>query len=224
MANQQLEDDRPTIYAAHIMGLLQRTIEIRRGFGSAVSSGYQAQAQGILFPFLNRHGTEVQFTKLGCDHTPRPGEPYNLNECDACGALVRDASMEPLSIHVPISPGLSQGEVMARIHVYKTYDILLNMTNTRRWRRRDPSAPLFTAGALLAQIDLSKIHLCFTWVQLQARHLEATHVPLPVANQQPTPMTESYSHYSSMSTAMLHGFLGKRKRVIDCIVPVCRFF
>jgi hypothetical protein len=216
MANQQY--DRHT-YTAHIIGLLQRTIEIRRGFGSAVSSRYQSHIPDVVFPFLDEDGRAVLFTKLRCNHR-------SYNECNACGPLVRDASTQPLSIHAPSL--VSQGEVMACINVYKAYNILSNMTNTRRWRRRDPSAPLYTpADALLAQIDLSKIHLCFTWVRLPAGHLEATHVPLvdqPNGSARPTPTTVSYRHISSVSIAMGSAFTGVRKRVIECIVPVCTFF
>jgi hypothetical protein len=197
------------------MGLLQRTIEIRRGFGSAVSSCYQSHVEDVVFPFLDRDRSAVWFTKLLCNRRHVDG-----NECDACGAVVRDASTQPLSIHVP-SP-VTQSEVMARINVYKAYDILSNMTNAHRWRRRNPSAPLYTpADALLTQIDLSLIHLCFTWVELPAGNLEATHVPLA---DQPEPMTVSSVHASSVSIAMGHAFTGVRKRVIDCIVPVCTFF
>jgi hypothetical protein len=217
MANQLY--NRHT-YAAHIMGLLQRTIEIRRGFGSAVSSCYHSHIGDVVFPFLDRDRSAVRFTKLLCNRRHVDG-----NECDACGAVVRDASTQPLSIHVP-SP-VTQSEVMARINVYKAYDILSNMTNARRWRRRDPSAPLYTpADALLTQIDLGLIHLCFTWVELPAGSLEATHVRLVRERDgsvYPTPTTVSLVHDSSVSIAMGHAFTGNRKRVIDCIVPVCTF-
>jgi hypothetical protein len=220
MANQLYNQHT---YAAHIMGLLQRTIEIRRGFGSAVSSCYQSHIEDVVFPFLDRDRSAVWFTKLLCNRRHVDG-----NECDACGAVVRDASTQPLSIHVPSL--VTQSEVMARINVYKAYDILSNMTNARtgRWRRRDPSAPLYTpADALLTQINLSKIHLCFTWVRLPARNLEATHVQLEHQRDgsvHPTPTTVSRAHDSSVSIAMGHAFTGVRKRVIDCIVPVCTFF
>jgi hypothetical protein len=218
MANQQY--DRHT-YAAHIIGLLQRTIEIRRGFGSAVSSCYQWQIADVVFPFRADDGSAVQFTKLLCNLSHRDG-----NECDACGAVVRDASTQPLSIHVPSH--VTQSEVMARINVYKAYNILSNMTNARIWRRRYPSAPLYKpADALLTQINLSKIHLCFTRVELPAGRLEATHVQLEHQRDgsvHPTPRTVSSVHDSSVSIAMGHAFTGVRKRVIDCIVPVRTFF
>jgi hypothetical protein len=217
MANQQY--DRHT-YAAHILGLLQRTIEIKRGFGAAISSRYQSQVPDVVYPFLDR-GHRVLFRKLRCNHT------YNDdNRCNACGAVVRDASTQPLSIRVPAD--VSQGEVMARINVYKAHDILSNMTNARRrWRRRDPGAPVYTpADALLAQINLNRIHLCFTWVQLRTGQLEATHVPLVDEGRRPVPnpVTWSYNHHSSVSIAMGSAYTGVRKRVIDCIVPVCTFF
>jgi hypothetical protein len=205
MAHHQNRD--PRTYTDHILGILQHTIEIRRGVGSAVSSRFLGRASGIVFPFVDRNrdnaGNRLQFTKLLCDHINQQD-----NHCEACGIEQRDASMRPLSIHVPTPPGLSQGEVMARIHVYKAYLPMSSKTNTHH-HASDPNA------ALLAQIDIQRIHLCFTWVQLQARHLEG--------DQQAAPQ-ESYRHYSSISIAMVRGLQGRRKKVIDCIVPVCRFF